>query len=173
MDRAFFPFGGFGPFGFGPFGGFGAPFFFPGRSFFPFFTLSPFFFPFFRGEEDRDGTYYAQHHCQEGDSYERLADMYNVPQPILETMNPHIEHPQALSPGHIVYIPRLNKMYCHKMYLEQETAGAENAAPMYTSPMQAAPYPMQIPQYPAPNAGPTAAYPMHTGPNAAYPYTGK
>lgn len=172
MEQQFFPSRGFGPsdgfgsFGFNPlFGGFGAPFF-PQRRFLAFFMISPFFFPF-RGEDDRDGTYFAQHHCQEEDSYEKLAKLYNVPKPILETMNPQIQHPGVLSPGNVVYIPRLDKMYCYKMHLEQEVPG-----PQGVSPMHAAQYPMQTLQYPVADMWPKAVYPMHNGQNAGYPYPG-
>lgn len=117
MNRAFgFPYGGFG--GFGPFGP--AYPFFPRRRLFPFFFLSPFYFPFFRGEDDRDGTYFTHHTCQEGDTFGTLASQYNVPRPILEAMNPHIQQPETLSPGTTAYIPRLDQMHCHKMYVEQE-----------------------------------------------------
>ncbi|WP_207953016.1 LysM peptidoglycan-binding domain-containing protein [Paenibacillus agricola] len=123
MDRAY---------GYGGFGQFGAPFnpyFFPRRRFVPFFFLSPFFFPFFRGEEDRDGTYFAKHQCMHGDTMGALAQQYNVPQPILEAMNPHIQNPKALEPGSITYIPRMDKMYCHRMYIEQEGQEHQGATP--------------------------------------------
>jgi hypothetical protein len=127
MNRAL----GYGGFNYGGLGHFGVPhhpFFFPRRRFVPFFFLSPFFFPFFREETDRDGTYYAQHHCKEGDTMGSLAQQYNVPQPILEAMNPHLQNPNALVSGTVTYIPRLDKMYCHKMYMEQD-ATANNAVP--------------------------------------------
>lgn len=119
MDRQFFPFGGF------------HPFFFPRRRFFPFFFLSPFFFPFFRGEDDRDGMYYAQHQCKDGESMGTLAQMYNCPRQILEAVNPHIPNPDALMPGSTVYIPRLDRMYCQKVYFEQEVP--ESAVSPYAS----------------------------------------
>ncbi|MNI22846.1 hypothetical protein D3C73_764100 [compost metagenome] len=78
-----------------------------------------------------------------------LAQKYNVPQPILEAMNPHIQNPETLAPGSITYIPRLYKMNCHKMYLEH--GAAENEA---NSPMNQA-------QKPTPYADPS--YPMYQG----------
>ncbi|MDR6551664.1 LysM domain-containing protein [Paenibacillus qinlingensis] len=149
-------YGGFGGFGY-PQYGFGGPFYnpyFPRRRLLPYFFLSPFAFPFFiRGEDDRDGTYYAQHQCVEGDSMVKLAQKYNVPQPILEAMNPHIQQPDSLTPGNITYIPRLYKMHCHKMYLEHEVP--EGAS---------------VPMYTAPHMAPS----MHQGPQVTpNPYTGQ
>ncbi|WP_216624437.1 LysM peptidoglycan-binding domain-containing protein [Paenibacillus foliorum] len=138
---------GHGGFGHGGFGHFGGPFinpFFPRRRFFPFFFLSPFFFPFFRGEDDRDGTYFAQHQCIEGDTLGTLAQRYNVPQPILEAMNPHIQDPNALMPNSITYIPRLHMMYCHKMYLEQEAPASRGDPAMYPG-QQMTPYTYSYP----------------------------
>ncbi len=102
-----------------------SPFFFQ-RRFFPFFFLSPFFspfFPFYREGDDRDGMYYAQHRCQAGDTVSGLAQRYNVPAPILEAMNPHIPNPHALTAGTVVGIPRMDKMFCSRMYAEQGPAG--------------------------------------------------
>lgn len=128
MERHFgFPFGGFGhPTFFNPFFN---PFFFPRRRFFPFFFFSP-FFPFFRGEEDRDGTFFMHHQCKEGETLESLAQAYNVPRPVLEVTNSHIQNLTVIAPGSIVYIPRMDKMYCHKMYLEQEVPAAGTASAM-------------------------------------------
>lgn len=108
------------------------PPFFPQRRFFPIFFISPLLFPFARDGEIRDEVY-AQHPVKEGDSAEKIASMYNIPQSIMELTNPHIQNFQALPPGSTVYIPRMDKMYCQKMYLEQEVQ--EPVAPMY--------YPMQ------------------------------
>lgn len=132
-------FGGFGhPFGFGGFGSpFFNPFFFP-RRFSPFFFLSPFSFPFFRGEDDRDGEYFTEHQCTHGDTMIVLAQKYNVPRPVLEAMNPHIQNPNVLTAGIIVYIPRMDKMFCHKMYLEHEMSGPSQQTMPYTG----ATYPM-------------------------------
>ncbi|WP_223067372.1 LysM peptidoglycan-binding domain-containing protein [Paenibacillus caui] len=153
MEQPFFPGRAFGP---GPFfSPFFHPFFFPRRRFFPFFFISPFFFPFFRGEETRDGMYYKQHQCKDGDTFGSLAQMYNCPQPILEAMNPHIQDPSALMPGNIVNIPRLDKMYCHKMYLEQE-ASQTDAYPGSTAPMTS-PY-GGMPAYPMEYAQPNKSY---------------
>ncbi|MDF2716746.1 MAG: hypothetical protein K0R28_3671 [Paenibacillus sp.] len=152
MDRQFgVPFGGFGH---QPFFN---PFFFPRRRFFPFFFFSPFFFPFFggfRGEEDRDGTYYMQHTCCEGDTMEKLAQTYNVPGPVLEAVNPHIQGPYSMTPGTVVHIPRMDKMFCQKMYLEQEVP--ETTTAPYSQ------YPQQ--QYPSFSAQPAAAHPGYTYP---------
>jgi hypothetical protein len=128
MERAFFPGAGFGP---GPFFN---PFFVPRRQFFPFFFLSPFGFPFFRGEDDRDGMYHMKHHCKEGDTLDSLAQTYNCPRPILEAMNPHIQHPHYLAAGTVVHIPRLDQMVCHKLYLEQEVYDERAAYPGYADP---------------------------------------
>lgn len=173
-NRAFFPGGGFGP-GFGPgffpgagFGGpFFNPFFFP-RRFFPFFFLSPFRFPFFRGEEDRDGQYYAQHSCQEGETLRNLAQMYNCPQPILEAMNPHLQNPHALATGTVVQIPRLDTMFCHKMFMEQ---GAPDNAPLsQMAPMPMAP--MQMPQMQMPTGAAPQMPGMVQSPQMQAPYAG-
>ncbi|WP_199622624.1 LysM peptidoglycan-binding domain-containing protein [Paenibacillus alkalitolerans] len=135
MNRQFFGspfgFGGFGGFGGFPFGGFGgfSPFFFGGRRFFPSFFLSPFTFPFFRGEDDRNSMYYAQHQVREGETMDVLAATYNVPRPILEAMNTHIQNPHLLAPGTVVYIPRLDRMYCKMMLMEQESSHMGMAYP--------------------------------------------
>ncbi|WP_202916173.1 LysM domain-containing protein [Paenibacillus mesophilus] len=138
-----------------PFGGFGFnPFFFPRRRFVPFFFFSPFFFPFFpfrEGVEDRDGTYYKQHTWSDGDTMEQLAQTYNVPGPVLEAVNPHIQAPYQPAAGTVVHIPRMDKMFCQKMYVEQDVP---EAAPYSQYPQQ---------QYPSYAAQPAAAYP-------AYPY---
>ncbi|WP_161631218.1 LysM peptidoglycan-binding domain-containing protein [Paenibacillus pinihumi] len=152
-SRAFVP-------GAGPFFN---PFFFPRPRFFPFFFLSPFFFPFFRDGNVRDDQYYAQHQCKEGDTLESLARMYNCPQPILEAMNPHIQNPAQVQ-GTTVNIPRLDKMYCHKMYLEEKAevnsqVSPANVAPVNMAPMNVAPA----------NVSPAASpnnWPMYS------PYTG-
>ncbi|SDN05447.1 LysM domain-containing protein [Paenibacillus sp. yr247] len=138
MERAF---GGFGqPTFFNPFfTPFVNPFIFPRRRFIPFFFLSPFFFPFFRGEDDRDGTYFSQHTIKDGDTMGKLAQTYNVPGPILEVVNPHIQNLNVLAPGSIIYIPRMDKMYCHKMYLEQEAPETGAPSPMYPT-QQTMPY---------------------------------
>lgn len=133
MNRAFIPQGG---------AGFRRPFrpiphpFFPRRFLFPFFFFSPFFFPFFRedGEGDRNDMYFAQHQMQAGDTMDKVAHMYNMPLPILEEANPHI-NPQQMQPGSTVYIPRISHMYCHKTYMENEV---ETQAPRY--PGQQMPY---------------------------------
>ncbi|MEF3302023.1 LysM peptidoglycan-binding domain-containing protein [Paenibacillus sp. GYB003] len=126
MERAF---------GFGPFFN---PFFFP-RRFVPFFFFSPFFFsPFlfpFRDENEQRDLFYT-HACREGDTMEKLAGMYNVPIPVLEAVNPHLQSPAALTPGACVYVPRMDKLYCQKMYMEQEHA----VSPAYGQSPQAAPY---------------------------------
>lgn len=125
-------------FGFGsPF--FFNPFFFPRRRFFPFFFISPFFFPFFREGDERDGMY-SQHECVEGDTMRKLAKKYNVPQPILETMNPHLQNPSALSPGNVVNIPRLDKMYCQTLYMEQQTPASPMPYPAQGQQMTAYPH---------------------------------
>jgi hypothetical protein len=152
MERQFglgHHFGGFGsPF----FGGFGSPFFRP--RFFPFFFFSPFFFnPFFpfRGEGDRDGMYH-NHQCKEGDSMGTLAETYNVPQPILETVNPQIQNPAVLNPGETIYVPRMHKMYCKKMYMEEESPGmypTQQAMP-YTGAPQVYPNQQMMPSPGAP-----------------------
>ncbi len=139
-------------FGFGfPFGGFGSPFFFLSPFFFPF------FFPFFRGEGERNGAYYTQHECQEGDTMRKLAKRYNVPQPILEAMNPHVQNPTTLTPGENVYIPRMDKMYCQTMYMEQETAGAHMPYPMH--PNQQMMPPTYMPSTPYPGGPQGMPYP--------------
>jgi len=140
MDRAFVPGGGFGP---GPqFSPFHHPFF-PRRRFFPFFFISPFFFPFFRDDEERS-EHYMHHICKEGETLDQLAQRYNCPRPILEAMNPHLQHPHALMPGSVVYVPRLDKMVCHKMYWEQEVAGTDVQYGQVPLPMSfhGMPYPM-------------------------------
>jgi hypothetical protein len=118
MDRQFFPGVGPSPF-FSPFFN---PFFFPQRQFSPFFFLSPFSFSFFRGEQERDGIYFSQHQCREGDTLGGLAQMYNCPQPILVAFNPHVQNPNMLMPGSNVHIPCLDKMYCKKLYWEEGAA---------------------------------------------------
>ncbi|SFK98147.1 hypothetical protein SAMN03159341_102529 [Paenibacillus sp. 1_12] len=156
MDDRAFELGGFSGFG----GGFGhTPLFNPffRQQSVPFFFLSPSFFPSYRGEDDRDGNYYAQHQCQEGENMENVAQMYNVPQPILEAMNPHIQNPNDIAPGSTAYIPRLDKMNCHTMYMQQEVpANAANTTSFRDPEHQTMPYP-GIPQmyahgqYPHPN----------------------
>ncbi|MCR8634555.1 hypothetical protein [Paenibacillus radicis (ex Xue et al. 2023)] len=123
MERAF----GHGGFGHGGFDHFEHPAFIPQRRFTPYFFLSPFFF---RGNNDTNGTFFTQHQCNEGDTIGTLAEMYNVPQPILETMNPHIQNSEYLAPGSIANIPRLDKMYCHKMFMEQDGPGTDRNSPM-------------------------------------------
>lgn len=129
MERAFFPGAGFGP---GPFFN---PFFFPQRRFFPFFFLSPFGFPFFRAEDDRDGMYHIKHHCKEGETLDSLAKTYNCPRPILEAMNPHIQHPHYLTAGTVVHVPRLDQMACYKLYMEQPVYDGRSAYPGCAAPM--------------------------------------
>lgn len=122
MDRAFSHFGGpgFRP----PFRPFPHPFF-PGRFLFPFFFFSPFFFPFFRDENGNpnvnpNNEMFAHHQAKGGDKLENVAHMYNMPYPLLEEANPHIENPKSLKHGESVYIPRISHMYCHKTYVEKE-----------------------------------------------------
>lgn len=142
MDRQFFPGGGFGP------GPFHPPFFIPRRRFIPFFFISPFVFPFpFRENDERSGMHHIQHHVKEGETYDTLAQMYNCPRPILEAMNPHIPHPYALAPGMVVHVPRLDKMVCHRMYMEQEVYDGVAAHPGYGASM-AMPYMGTAPIYP-------------------------
>lgn len=151
MDRQFgLPFGGGFGFGHQPFFN---PFFFPRRRFVPFFFFSPFFFPFFRAEEDRDGTYFMQHAYCDGDTMESLAQAYNVPVPVLEAVNPQLQQPNALPPGSIVHIPRMDKMHCQKMFMEQEVPESAGAYP-------------QFPQQPFPaySQQPSAAYPGYAYP---------
>ncbi|MBJ6362742.1 LysM peptidoglycan-binding domain-containing protein [Paenibacillus sp. GCM10012307] len=113
------------------------PSFFPRPRFFPFFFLSPFFFPFFRdGQHQHD--LYAQHSSKEGENLASLARQYNCPLPILEAMNPHIQNPAALQ-GAVVNIPRLDNMYCHKMYLEERVEDGSQTAPASVSPANVAP----------------------------------
>lgn len=148
MNELAFGLGGFGGLesldGFG--GGFvGQPSFYRTDSrprLLPFFSLSPFSFPSFRGEDDLDGNYYAQHLSQEGESMEQIAQMYNVPQPILEAMNPHIQNPNDIAPGSTAYIPRLDKMHCQTMYVQQEVpVNAAQPASFREPEQQTMPYP--------------------------------
>ncbi|WP_051620996.1 LysM peptidoglycan-binding domain-containing protein [Paenibacillus sp. UNC451MF] len=160
MDqRAFgFPHGGFFP---PPFFN---PFFFPRRRFFPFFFISPFFFPFFRGEEGegRNPNLYAQHHCQVGDSMQSLARAYNVPKPILEAVNSHLPTTNELAPGSVVNIPRMDNMYCHKMYLEKEMSPNEAISPYSTPSVPYATPTYSMQQLPNTNS----AYTMQQSSNA-------
>ncbi|MFC9707655.1 LysM peptidoglycan-binding domain-containing protein [Paenibacillus sp. JNUCC31] len=112
--------------GFG--GGFGRPFFrpfphpfFPRRFLFPFFFFSPFFFPFFR-DGNSDDMLFAQHSCHPGDTLASIGHKYNMPHSILEEANPHLANPSQLSPGEIVYIPRISNMMCQKTYSEMPTS---------------------------------------------------
>ncbi len=84
------------------------------------------------------------HICKEGETLDQLAQRYNCPRPILEAMNPHLQHPHALMPGSVVYVPRLDKMVCHKMYWEQEVAGTDVQYGQVPLPMSfhGMPYPM-------------------------------
>jgi spore germination protein YaaH len=145
MDRQFF---------------FGSPFFFPRRRLFPFFFFFPFFFPFFRGEEDRDGMYYT-HTCGEGDTMRKLAKKYNVPQPVLEAMNQHIQNPAALRPRETVYVPRMDKMYCQKMYMEEGEIQMNQPMMPYTA--------MPSSMYPAQQMIPYPNQPVNPYPNMAMP----
>ncbi|MDF2721216.1 MAG: LysM protein [Paenibacillus sp.] len=132
MDRHFGPHGGFG-FGHPHFFN---PFFFPQRRFVPFFFFSPFFFPFFREGDDRHGSMVMQHTCGEGDTMEKVAQTYNVPVPILEAMNPHMQSPYSMTPGTVMQIPRMDKMYCQKMYVEQDATTSQPThmqSPQYAS----------------------------------------
>lgn len=173
MNRqAFFnPF--FGPFpGFAPFYG---PFGFPRRRLFPFFFFSPYRFPFFRDDE-RNEEYYSRHHCKKGETMESLAEMYNVPRPVLEAVNPHIANPAALAPGSTVHVPRMNRMYCQRMFAELEAAPSAGPIPMQEAWMNPAAGPAQTgPWMYAPTSAPPAqtwtapAYGMPpTGMNPAY-----
>jgi len=100
--------------------------------------------------------YHMKHSSRDGETLGTLAQMYNCPQPILEAMNPHIQNPYALAAGTMVHIPRLDKMYCHKMYLEQE---APDNVPL-----------SQMTQMPS--VGQMAQMPGMTHPEQAAPYTG-
>ncbi len=78
-------------------------------------------------------------------------------------MNPHIQNPAQVQ-GTTVNIPRLDKMYCHKMYLEEKAevnsqVSPANVAPVNMAPMNVAPA----------NVSPAASpnnWPMYS------PYTG-
>ena len=107
--------------------------FVPQRRFFPLFFISPFFFQFARDDGELRDDVYAEHPVKEGDSAEKIATMYNIPQSIMELSNPHIQNFQVLPPGSTVYIPRMDQMYCQKMYLEVDVY--DPVAPMY-NPMQ-------------------------------------
>ncbi|MBD2870084.1 LysM peptidoglycan-binding domain-containing protein [Paenibacillus arenilitoris] len=136
MNRAFFPHGGFGR----PFRPFPHPFF-PGRFLFPFFFFSPFFFPFFREENGGDpNDYFAQHQAQQGDTFDKIAHMYNIPKPILEEGNPHIGKQGMIQPGSTVYIPRISHMYCHKTYIEREVEGTAQKQHGQNMPYPGVPY---------------------------------
>lgn len=115
------------------------PFFFPKRRFLPFFFVSPFFFPYVRGEEGEEHSVklFAQHHCQAGDTMPSLAKAYNVPQPILEAVNPHLPASNEIVPGSVVNIPRMDTMFCYKMYLEHEARPLPAAASPALSPSTA------------------------------------
>ncbi|MDF2961548.1 MAG: LysM protein [Paenibacillus sp.] len=164
MDRAF----GYGGFGYSPY-----YYHFPRRRFFPFFFISPLFFPFFRGEEDRNAAYFAQHCCKDGDSMEGLAKLYNVPQPILEATNPHITNPDFLAPGSTVNIPRMDTMHCQKMYMEQQGTGMEEMPLMdsYSHMMSRAENPYVYPhvQYSKPKYPSYHPYPPNYQPEGDYP----
>lgn len=157
MNRqAFFnPF--FGP-GFFPFFG---PFGFPRRRFFPFFFFSPFRFPFFR-DEARNGDYYTPHHCKMGDTMESLAEMYNVPRPVLEAVNPHIQNPAALVAGSTIHVPRMNRMFCQRMYAEFESAPNTGHIPMQST------APWMTPAVGGVQTAPWTYMPMGTAPNQAW-----
>jgi spore germination protein YaaH len=166
MDRQFFG----SPFFFNPF-------FFPRRRrLFPFFFFFPFtFFPFFREGEERDGMYYV-HTCQEGETMTKLAKKYNVPQPILETINPHLQNPAAFSPGETIYVPRMDKMYCQTMYMEDNTQYIGQQTTPYAT-MPSAMYPtQQMTPYTGmyPQMQPyTGTYPqMYPDQQQTMPYTG-
>lgn len=50
-----------------------------------------------------------------------------------------------LMPGSVVYVPRLDKMICYRLYWEQEVSEAGAASPGYVSmpaPYAGTPYPM-------------------------------
>jgi len=79
--------------------------------------------------------YHTKHHCKEGETLDSLAKTYNCPRPILEAMNPHIQHPHYLTAGTVVHIPRLDQMVCYKLYLEQEVYDERAAYPGYAAPM--------------------------------------
>lgn len=128
------------------------PFFFRPR-FFPFFFISPFHRPFFhhRDEDERDGNF-IHHECEHGDTLESLAERYNVPQPMLTELNTHLQNPSFLNPGDTMYIPRLNRMHCQRMYMADESQSHMHPGQMLQQPypgMQQ-PYPgMQYPSNPA------------------------
>jgi len=145
LERQFVPGGGYG------YGPYHPPFppHFPRRRFIPFFFLFPFFSPGFpfRDDDERSGSTFIHHHAREGETLDRLAQTYNCPRPILEAMNPHIPHPSALSPGMVVYVPRLDKMVCHRMYMEQEEHEGAALQPGYAWPMTGA-FAGGVPAYP-------------------------
>jgi hypothetical protein len=130
-----FPYGhGFGHHGFHhgfPFFGHGF-----GRRLFPFFFLNPFFGFGFRDGEERNRSYYAEHVVEQGDTMWKIAQKYNVPLPILITMNTHIQNPENLNVGDRVYIPRMCDMYCQRMYMEREAAPQMSMPPQYPFPME-------------------------------------
>ncbi|RED64765.1 LysM peptidoglycan-binding domain-containing protein [Cohnella lupini] len=150
MDRGFFPGGGFGGgfggggfggggFGGGGFGGggFGRPFFrpfpspyFANRFLYPSFFFSPFFFPFIRDEAAND-TLFAQHQARPGDTMATVGYQYNMPHTILEEANPQLAAKSQLSPGDVVYVPRISNMMCQKHYMEMPA----QTAPQQQQPM--------------------------------------
>ncbi|WP_282943671.1 LysM domain-containing protein [Paenibacillus sp. RC67] len=62
---------------------------------------------------------FSSHRCQEGDTLHSLARAYNVPLPILEAMNTHLPAANPITPGSVVHIPRMDTMFCQKVYWEQ------------------------------------------------------
>lgn len=126
-----------------------------GRSF-PFFFLSP----FIRGE-GQAAPNFAQHHCQEGDSLQALARTYNVPLPILEAVNSHLPDVQV-APGSVVHIPRMDTMFCQKVYLDQRMPGNAGYFPHFSPSI-----PSTKPSNPAAHA-PSQPFPRYNHPTASY-----
>lgn len=104
-----------------------------------------------------------EYRTQAGDTLETIADKYNVPMPILASMNPHLTE-AGIKGGETIYIPRLNRIYCQQMFMEDEM-DSDSGMPGAMYPGQQPGYPPQymmqnMPMYPGMQQSPWMQPPM-------------